>query len=347
MGFIQNIQFSRGAQFLLSLLVLLTHLQWSETTRIFNLSSVITTTMSGSASSVLELLADTNPGTFLDCTNSGATVLETIYDRAVEALLTSPGAADEVARLDAVLSIALNHGLGAVVLDYVKQVRSHLTSCLYIFALSKFPAACSSSENCVLCAMPYSFSVNSTVTFQVCFGPASRRDDFTLATASDPASVIGWLSRSLESAKEELYAILSNGLPAFGSAPGLPRQRARLSSLALVADSLGSSSPSRPLMTSSRTARRVLGEIGRWDDGAIGDAHRLLQLARIMEWLGSEELRQTTPFGRFSSYEAWRGTVERRRAGAKPMPLFVLDLMDAVAHYVSCMLVYVSLNLRV
>jgi hypothetical protein len=91
--------------------------------------------MSGSASSVLDLLAGTNPGTFLNRTPSGATVLDTIYDRAVAALLTSPGATDEVARLDAVLSIALDHGLGAVVLDYV-QARFYL----YTFLLERFHA---------------------------------------------------------------------------------------------------------------------------------------------------------------------------------------------------------------
>lgn len=120
----------------------------------------------------------------------------------------------------------------------------------------------------------------------------------------------------------------------------------------MVAEALASKSFSStgPAGSSSRTARRILATshsqtpaitINNHDINAVPEtpntlvieSNRLLQTAKIMHWLSTQQLLQTNPSGRFSSHSAWQGTVSLRKTGAGSSPLLLTELIDSVMQY--------------
>ena len=75
---------------------------------------------------VLEQLAELAPTQFLERTPGGQSTLRELYIQAAEAdLVPSSAAADDIARLHGLWEVALDHGMGGLVLDYLSQVRGH------------------------------------------------------------------------------------------------------------------------------------------------------------------------------------------------------------------------------
>jgi hypothetical protein len=74
---------------------------------------------------VLELIAEQSPKSYLSRRASGQTVLRDLYAQAAEAQLVPPASpnSDDILRLHALFDVALDHGMGGLVLDYIAEVR--------------------------------------------------------------------------------------------------------------------------------------------------------------------------------------------------------------------------------
>lgn len=79
--------------------------------------------MSGEQLELLEELAGTAPQTYLQKQPSGQSTLRELYALAAQANLVPPSAQDDIARLHSLWDVALDHGLGGLVRDYVSEVR--------------------------------------------------------------------------------------------------------------------------------------------------------------------------------------------------------------------------------
>lgn len=79
---------------------------------------------SAAAADFLEQLAETAPKAYLQRQPSGQSLLRELYAHAAEAGLLPAGAGgDDIARLHALFDVALDHGMGGLVRDYVAEVR--------------------------------------------------------------------------------------------------------------------------------------------------------------------------------------------------------------------------------
>ena len=123
----------------------------------------------------------------------------------------------------------------------------------------------------------------------------------------------------------------------------------KLNTLTLASETLASHHAhptTTTLNSSSRTARRVLAEVGDGRGKNINitttnealrsltmESRRLLQAAQVIQWLAGQKFRHSRPTGRFPSETSWQSTIERRRTGAGAHSLFLTDLLDDVAQY--------------
>lgn len=71
----------------------------------------------------MEALAATAPTEYLRRSPDGTSKLGQLYGLAADAGLVPPTAADDIARLHSLFEMALDHGLGGIVLDYIELVR--------------------------------------------------------------------------------------------------------------------------------------------------------------------------------------------------------------------------------
>jgi hypothetical protein len=89
--------------------------------------ALVSAAMSGSQLQldVLELLAEQTPKSYLSRRASGQSVLRELYAQAAEAQLVPPSSpnSDDILRLHALFDVALDHGMGGLVLDYIAEVR--------------------------------------------------------------------------------------------------------------------------------------------------------------------------------------------------------------------------------
>ena len=89
--------------------------------------ALVSAAMSGSQLQldVLELLAEQSPKSYLSRRASGQSVLRELYAQAAEAQLVPPSSpnSDDILRLHALFDVALDHGMGGLVLDYIAEVR--------------------------------------------------------------------------------------------------------------------------------------------------------------------------------------------------------------------------------
>lgn len=77
------------------------------------------------AAAALQALAITSPTLYLSESSPGTTVLTTLHGQCLEAkLLSAPSAADDAEKLYGLFNVAVDHGLGSLVLDYIAQVGS-------------------------------------------------------------------------------------------------------------------------------------------------------------------------------------------------------------------------------
>lgn len=74
---------------------------------------------------LFEALAETPPRAYLQRTPSGQSLLRQLYQQAAEADLVARSAPDDIARLHALFDVALDHGLGGLVRDYLTEVKGH------------------------------------------------------------------------------------------------------------------------------------------------------------------------------------------------------------------------------
>jgi hypothetical protein len=71
-------------------------------------------------------LAQTSPTLYLNETNnSGVSVLASLHEQCGSAGLLSISAVDDAERLYGVFNVALEHGLGSLVLAYIAQVQPY------------------------------------------------------------------------------------------------------------------------------------------------------------------------------------------------------------------------------
>lgn len=70
----------------------------------------------------LRALADARPSSYLRRGPSGQSTLKELYQQAASAGLAPSEVADDVARLHLLFDIAVEHGLGGLVHDYVIEV---------------------------------------------------------------------------------------------------------------------------------------------------------------------------------------------------------------------------------
>lgn len=70
----------------------------------------------------LSLLAETSPRVYHDALASGNTVINNLYNQCLADNLTNLRTGDDLEQLFAVFDVALDHGLGLVVLQYASQV---------------------------------------------------------------------------------------------------------------------------------------------------------------------------------------------------------------------------------
>lgn len=73
---------------------------------------------------LLEALAETAPRAYLQRGPSGQSLLRELYQQAAEADLAARSAPDDIARLHALFDVALDHGMGGLVRDYLAEVRA-------------------------------------------------------------------------------------------------------------------------------------------------------------------------------------------------------------------------------
>jgi hypothetical protein len=70
----------------------------------------------------LSLLAETSPRVYHDALASGNTVINNLYNQCLADNLTNLRTGDDLEQLFAVFDVALDHGLGPVVLQYASEV---------------------------------------------------------------------------------------------------------------------------------------------------------------------------------------------------------------------------------
>ena len=76
------------------------------------------------ASSILLQLAATPATELPRSALNGVRPVQILYEKCLEAGIAKPGARDDVERLLLLFDIALAHGLGSIILDYVLEVCS-------------------------------------------------------------------------------------------------------------------------------------------------------------------------------------------------------------------------------
>ena len=74
------------------------------------------------AAVALQSLAITSPSSYLTEQSPGITVLTALHAQCVEANLLRSSAVDDAERLYGLFNVAVDHGLGSLVLDYISQV---------------------------------------------------------------------------------------------------------------------------------------------------------------------------------------------------------------------------------
>jgi len=72
---------------------------------------------------VLKELACTAPKSYFDQTSSGDNVLNGLFQLLVSSNLLAPGVSSDVNRLHGVFDVAVAHGMGRLIIDFVRQVR--------------------------------------------------------------------------------------------------------------------------------------------------------------------------------------------------------------------------------
>lgn len=70
----------------------------------------------------LSLLAETSPRVYHDVLDSGSSVINKLYNQCLADNLTNLRTGDDTEQLFAVFDVALDHGLGSVVLQYASYV---------------------------------------------------------------------------------------------------------------------------------------------------------------------------------------------------------------------------------
>ena len=83
----------------------------------------ITTMTDSFATTVLQQIAATTPASFIHKTHS-VRIVRTLYEQCISARLTAVKAQTDVEALEVVFEVALQNGLGCLVLDYVHEVCS-------------------------------------------------------------------------------------------------------------------------------------------------------------------------------------------------------------------------------
>jgi len=137
-----------------------------------------------------------------------------------------------------------------------------------------------------------------------------------------PAIVLQWLRRSLTSMRHELINLLDLGIFNQPHA-GIWVKHARIISLPIIADDLFDSVTNMALKGYSHQNWGTSIDLLNGKDNIVEDARRLEQCCHVIKWLCSKDLRQTSSYGRFASYESWDGTVKRRQKGAGNFQLFL------------------------
>jgi hypothetical protein len=85
------------------------------------------------ATAALQALAHTSPNSYLNESDSGISVLANLHDQCRSAgMLSSSSADDDAERLYGIFNVALECGLGSLVLDYVAQVKHQLHPELFV-----------------------------------------------------------------------------------------------------------------------------------------------------------------------------------------------------------------------
>lgn len=87
---------------------------------------------------LLEALAETPPKAFLQRQSGGQSTLRELHAQAAQAGLCPAAANDDIARLHALFDVALDHGMGGIVSDYIAEVRP---------IAAAMPAAAAAAQN--------------------------------------------------------------------------------------------------------------------------------------------------------------------------------------------------------
>lgn len=81
------------------------------------------------ATPALQCLAQTSPTLYLnESNNSGISVLASLHEQCESVGLLSTSADDDAERLYGIFNVALEHGLGSLVLAYIAQVQPYYHS---------------------------------------------------------------------------------------------------------------------------------------------------------------------------------------------------------------------------
>lgn len=129
--------------------------------------------------------------------------------------------------------------------------------------------------------------------------------------------------------RHELLNLLNLGIYDHPHA-GIWTKYARIRSLSIIAVDLFDLFTNRSLKGYSQQDWGTSIDLLYEKDNVVGDARCLEQCCHVIKWLCSKNLRQTSPYGRFASYESWDGTVKRRQTGAKNFQLFLTTLIKDV-----------------
>ena len=151
--------------------------------------------MSASLQDVLHALCQTPPTSYLQRLPTGLTTLQTLYDHAAEAGLVPSSANDDIARLHALFDVALDHGMGSLVRDYVTEVRLSLMAPMGSSSrqspfVRSVAAACRSRSLAALCGL-------LLPRVQVCSNRALTSSDPLEAFLLDGECVRRWVQKQL------------------------------------------------------------------------------------------------------------------------------------------------------
>lgn len=72
--------------------------------------------------SIFQALAEAAPSTYLKESSSGQTILRDLFQRCASGNLVPAAAVDDIARLHCIFDVALEHGMGHLVHDYLVEV---------------------------------------------------------------------------------------------------------------------------------------------------------------------------------------------------------------------------------